>query len=598
MALQDTPPTLQDWLRDFKVASEKGDHEEAQYAQMMIAHLNRAAGVTDPDAIAAQEATQGSTAGDVVGAAAVNALQTGTLGLAGRVSPTIKRAVDQAREQEPLASGVGTVAGGLLLPGPKINPSQGLVPLVTKGMLAGTTIGSIQGANEAEPGQRLAGAKYGAATGAAAGALLAPLPKLLPRRVQQLLGEEATPQNIRRMFERTKQASTTGVQQGLSGISARLRRIPALRSFMPEPGPARGPNPLDLPTFLRQPGHVEGVVGPEAMVGRVNMPEIPPRPLTTGPGYEPFRPAVPGLQQGLPEPSAAPSTVVGPRPITPGPSLSSEDIQTISSIASGRPPIRGYQAPGEMIGPARSATEIPPPRIHRVSPLETPSTPPTQNLQPITQGTYENPEVVKVPSPEIMASAKTPQERVLDLARQMLQSGSSPAEINQTIGRQLTPEELTSIGFKNPFAQTPAEVAATAAEVSGKAKSVQAATTAYQTAKEGGVSDEEAVFAAREAAGRANSTDEERAQAVRDVMPKIRELMNAGKDGEASQLLRQATGKTSPAGPVLDEQTIAQIRNLSEKGAGLEEINATLKTSLTADDLARIQAGGSVGRGL
>lgn len=118
-----------------------------------------------------------------------------------------KRAV---REQNPIASSVGEIAGGLATGGtlasngvtlagrslPQISIMGKALPTVGRTTLAateGAIYGGLTGAGEAQQGERLQGATYGAALGAATGAAASKVGDALATRAARKAVQQATP---------------------------------------------------------------------------------------------------------------------------------------------------------------------------------------------------------------------------------------------------------------------------------------------------------------------------------------------------------------------------------------------------------------------
>lgn len=104
------------------------------------------------------------------------------------------------RQQNPIASGVGELAGGLATGGTIASTGATLagrsLPVVGRAGAAaieGAGYGAITGAGEAQPGERMQGAAYGGAVGAATGAVASKAGDMLASRAARNVAQQTAP---------------------------------------------------------------------------------------------------------------------------------------------------------------------------------------------------------------------------------------------------------------------------------------------------------------------------------------------------------------------------------------------------------------------
>lgn len=550
-------PTLQDWMRSHKKAVELGDTEEAEFALSEIKRLNRLAGINDPDAIAAQEA-EGVDLGirdipEVVKGVGSGVVKT-VKGLASvRSSPSaawdvakgvgkglvtggwdMQQAMQKAQSPRefgealvaPLATMVGarmTSASAAPTPITQVPQALGRIGSRAIGMAGRGTAAAVKGVVNRTPGIRAIPAIAEEVSTAMRGSEVpkAPVPGL------QSIGETVTRTSPGPVGPRTVPTSTLTPSEAstsaweASGRPQGYRPTSAFPETAPSPLTQTGPHGYRADYVTRPPASTPSMSPEEiAELARLNA----------------NAPSLPGTEtvRGMAQQSAAnvpPAPNV--RPLRAPPS----DLDAFTAARGSEPiprEVAGLQRIGETVMRAEPST-LPPPRP----------------LQPITQGTYETPEVLP-PRP-----------------------GMAP-----------TPPSV------NPFANTPAEEAAQQTQAmkrAGKDPVSQAAREAYQRTQKAGVTPEESEFAARMAAQRVKKGEPNEIPLPPGRGEPTPAQIAARLETEAQQTRSRprgpGMGRSTGEYAQVPEEILGKAKRMLEQGAGIEEINATLKTQLTLEDL-------------
>ena len=427
---------LQAWMRELQMAALAGDQDQVQIALKQINSLNRQANYRDEQeagkvgglATGLMETGQAVSSG-LMDEAAGSAAAIGAL-LPGGKSPgeaytsthdVVRDAVAAGREQHPGIVLGSNLVGGLL---PGAAATKGVSALARmvgrqgmtaggRGLATGALMGAARGVGEGKTlGERAmmgaVGGGVGGALGGGIGVLMSKLGRMFPADAARMGGP-----------------TVPGYRTIGESIERERPQLPPITARPPE----LGMTIEELAELMRLNVGQPSMPGYQARPPITSVPSsyIGPRPISLGPGYEPYKPPVPGLQRGMPAPERAgevPETgMMGTPPTSPA----------MSALASAG---RGAPTPAQLAVQAES-------------------------------------QVMPVPP--------------------------------QGMGRAPAAYDLPPTGA-NPFANTPAEEAAQAAQTAkraGRGQTQEVARAVYALAKAAGKSDAEATKLARRAAGMA-----------------------------------------------------------------------------------------------